>query len=331
MLSTRHLVVGLLAATLSPGCVGTAAVDAASTPFVAVTFNSGTSEGMGHDATPDDGYDGAMAILSDQWYGDGLAWSAAVTATTAFFAETQADVVVFQEVFWSGDCVNIPAAAHTGFVCDDWQPGEPTVAQQVLGPGWQVMCHPGKNDKCAAVRRTFGSFEGCEADFCLEGMTGATVDGCGKGARVGRARIERVGGEVLTLVNVHGSSGLSVDDQQCRRKQVEQVFVDLDGAPAASGDINLIMGDLNTDPGRWAAFDPSAARWGDFVGAGKAFHFITDAGPDSPRSYQGVVAIDHVVADKLAGDCWIAGLSVGHPKVIDAIYFDHKPVVCNLR
>ena len=48
---------------------------AAAHTFVAVTFNTGTSENMGHDNEPDDGYTSAHAEISDQYYGDGLAWT----------------------------------------------------------------------------------------------------------------------------------------------------------------------------------------------------------------------------------------------------------------
>jgi len=258
---------------------------------------------------------------------------------TAFLDQTGPDLVTFQEIFWSDACADIPEEDRVGFVCEDWQPGDPTVAQVLVGAGWQVACNLGKPDKCAAVDRRVGSFAGCEDDFCLEGITGSTIDGGGSGARVGRGVVEQVDGGRFTLVNVHGSSGVTPDDAACRVKQVEQVFVDLgDGEPAANGSRNLVMGDLNTDPGRWADWDASAARWTDFVGQGHAFHFITQVGPDAPLSYQGLADIDHVMSDAWQGSCWYAGLSgassdsagVEHDAVIDAVYFDHRPVVCDV-
>lgn len=304
--------------------------DAGLLTFVAVTFNSGTSESMNHDAPPDDGYTSAHAKLSDQYYGDGLAWTKAVDATKAFFALVDPDVVVFQEIFYSGDCATIPLSAQKDFVCETWKPGDPTVAQAVLGTGWQVMCNPGKSDKCAAVNKRFGTFRGCSTDFCLEGMDGFTVKDCGSGARIGRALIDLVGGGTLTLVNVHGSSGLTGDDMDCREKQFEQVFVDLgDGKPGASGTRNLVMGDLNTDPGRVALLDKSAKRWNDFVGPNKKFHFISDVGPQATPTYSGLFNIDHVVSDVGTGSCWSAGVN-GKPPVIQATYFDHKPLVCTV-
>jgi hypothetical protein len=300
--------------------------------FKAVTFNSGTSEGMPHDRPPDDGYTSGHAALSDQWYGDGLAWTPAVEATQRFFRKVDPDVVVFQEVFWSEECAGIPQEAREDFVCESWSPGDPTVAQRVLGEGWQLMCHPGKPDKCAAVHHRFGRFRGCEADFCLEGLGGSRVEGCGSGSRVGRGVIDLARGGTLTLVNVHGSSGISSDDMECRVRQFEQVFQDLgDGEPAASGETNLVMGDLNTDPGRVAGLDPSAARWNDFVGPGKPFHFLSDAGPETPPSYAGIFNIDHVASDHLAGSCWVAGVTEGHAPVMEAVYFDHRPVVCTIQ
>ena len=34
------------------------------------------------------------------------------------------------------------------------------------------------------------------------------------------------------------------------------------------------------------------------------------------------------MSDVATGSCWAAGLTMAHPAVIDAIYFDHKPIVC---
>ena len=299
---------------------------------VVVTFNTGTSESMGHDAQPDDGYGVAEAALSDQWYGDGLAWQAVVEDTRRFFQAIDADIVGFQEIFYSGDCELIPADARAGFVCETWQPGDPTVAQVVVGEGWQVACHPGKPDKCAAVRRSFGTFRGCDADFCLEGLAGAEVDGCGNGSRVGRGVIDVADGSTLTLVNVHGSSGLEVEDQECRAAQFEQVFVDLglgDGEPAANGERNLILGDFNTDPARMADL-AGAMVLNEHVGDGKAFHFVTDVGSAAEPTYV-LFNIDHVISDALDGSCWAAGVTSGHPAVSDVLYFDHKPIVCRIE
>lgn len=301
---------------------------------VVVQFNTGTSEGMGHDAPPEDGYGSAEAAISDQWYGDGLAWLPVVEDVRRFFETVDADIATFQEIFYSGECEGIPADAQTGFVCESWQPGDRTVAQVILGAGWQVACNLGKTDKCAAVNRRFGSFRGCDADLCLDGLAGAEIDGCSSGSRIGRGVIDLAGGGTLTLVNVHGSSGIEQADQDCRVEQFRQVFVDLglgDGEPAANGDQNLIMGDLNTDPGRWHDFDESAQLWNEHVGDGKAFRFISEVGPDAPPSYAGFVNIDHVVSDAFVGSCWVAGVTEGHPAVSTVRYLDHNPVVCSIH
>jgi hypothetical protein len=298
--------------------------------LIAVTFNTGTTETIAPDEG-NGGYTSEQAATSDAYYGDGLAWIPAVEAAAAFFADLDPDVVVFQEIFWTGECPDIPEEHRTGFICEGWQEGDPTVAQVILGEDFQVMCHPGKPDKCAAVNRRLGTFRGCDQDLCLEGMDGFDVDGCGSGARVGRAVIERADGGELTLVNFHGTSGLSGEEEDCRVAQVDQVFVDLgDGAPGASGARNLVMGDLNTDPGRWTEFDDSAARWHDFVGEGLAFDWITEVGEDAPGTYGGVADIDHVVSDAWTGACVTPGLTEGLPAVFEDAYFDHRPAVCEL-
>lgn len=307
------------------------AADSGGLALRVVTFNTGTTEGMGHDEGPDDGYTAAHAETSDQWYGDGLAWLPAVAATRDWLARADPDIVAFQEIFYSGRCPEIPPEHHADFVCESWEVGDPTVASEVLGPDWQVACHPGKDDKCLAVHARVGRLAGCEGELCLEGLEGSGVEGCGSGARVARGRVELVGGGQLTLVGVHGSSGLTAEDQACRVAQVDRVFEDLgDGAPGADRSPAVVLGDLNTDPGRWTGFDDSAVRWTEEVGEGLPFGWISAVGEDAPGSYGGVADIDHVASDVLTGDCWHAGLG-GHEAVSEARYFDHRPVVCDVR
>lgn len=328
-------------ATPSPSATPTPIPSPSPTPtpsgavhLVAVTFNTGTSESMGHDNPPDDGYSGADATTSDQWYGDGLSWLPAVAAARDWLAAVSPDVISFQEIFWAGDCVNIPASAYPEFFCETWLPGDPTVAQEVLGPDYQIACNLGKTDKCAAVKRSFGTFQGCTEDICLDGLAGARVDGCGSGSRVGRSVIELATGGTLTLVNVHGSSGMAADDQDCRKKQFDQIFSDLglgDGTPAANGGMNLVLGDFNTDPVRLTFLDESAQHLADIVLDGNSpLSFVSSVGWDAPPSYADLFNIDHVLSDRLSGSCWTAGVTEGHDKVTEAVYFDHKPTVCTL-
>ena len=124
-----------------------------------------------------------------------------------------------------------------------------------------------------AVRKAFGSIRQCEdEDFCLEGLDGERVDGCGGGARVARATIDLVRGGQITVVNYHGSSGALPDDMDCRAQQVQQVFVDMDGEPGANGGRNVMMGDLNTDPARVPGWlDPSSREWNEYVGGDQPF------------------------------------------------------------
>jgi len=310
-------------------------------PLLVVTFNTGTSEGVLDGAQGEGGYTAEMAARSDAFYGDGLAWSPAVEATRDWFGRFSPDLVVFQEIFHSGECADIPEADRAGFVCETWEDGDPTVAQVILGDHYQVACHPGKPDKCAAVHRRVGTFAGCEEAFCLEGLAGSTVDGCGSGARVGRGTVIDADGEpVLHLTNIHGSSGLSTDDQACRIAQIAQVFDDLgDGSPAISPALpDVLMGDLNTDPHRFAELDLSAAEWAarvpldPSVPRDHGMAFISRVGEDAPLSYGGVADIDHVLADAWTGACdqLLLDPEAPHP-VYSLAYFDHRPVVCELR
>ncbi len=300
-------------------------------PFVVLTFNTGTTLGLQHDTGPVDGYGGNEAKISDEWYGNGLAWPAAINAVRKLIRRVDPDIVAFQEIFDCRNCDRIPAEKHAGFVCEGWSPGNPDVPRMVLGDAYQIACHPGKRSKCLAVHRRFGTLRGCRDGDCEDALEGAPVAGCGGGARVARAIIDRPDRTSLTVISIHGTSGFSPTDQQCRVRQVERIFVDWgDGKPGIRGERNLILGDFNTDPGRAASIDASAARWNDFVGAGKPFRFLSRVGPDAPRAYRGFADIDHIVSDCYRGTCRYPGVDPGEPPVYEGVYFDHVPVVCTL-
>jgi len=298
--------------------------DAGPDTFVAVTFNTGIHPSVGQD-----GWTLQMNQHLDTYYGHGLCWGPAIDQARAFIDEVQPDVITFQEIFDIANCEAIPVEARAGFVCEGWTPDAPTVQELILGPGYQVACNWQKSDKCAAVKTSFGSFRGCDSDFCRDGLDGYQVPDCGSGSRIGRGLIDLTAGGTLTLVNVHGSSGMSGDDMACRVKQIDQVFVDLgDGEPAANGPPNLILGDFNTDPRSPAAilFDESAQRWNDFVGADHLFDFINDR----VLTYNSVFCIDNMVSDELTGTCWFPGYTAGHPTISPESYFDHTPTVCSI-
>lgn len=300
--------------------------------FVVVTINTGTTEGTTHDV-PGDVYGEEQSRYSDAYYGDGLAWVPAVEALRAWLDALRPDLVAFQEIFYSGHCPEIPPEARVGFVCETWAAGDPTVAQVLLGAGYQVACNLGKDDKCLGVRRDFGRIRQCSDDhFCLEGLDGARVEGCGGGSRIGRGTIDLVAGGEITVVTVHGTSGVLPEDMECRRRQVEQVFEDLDGEPAANGARNVILGDFNVDPCRVPEWlDESSREWNRRVGDGEDFHWVSPCGPLVPPTYAGTFNIDHVVSDVFEGDCWVPGVTAGRDPVYPPAYFDHKPLVCELR
>jgi hypothetical protein len=295
--------------------------------FQAVTFNTGTA---GMTAPDKGGLTKEQATIQDEHYGNGLAYPPVIEDTRRFFARESPDVVALQEVFFSGRCPEIPAASHEPFVCAAYRQGDPTVAQLILGPDYQVACHQETPDKCVAVHRRFGRFAGCAADLCLDGVVGRKVDGCGSSVRVGRAVIELTSGGTLTVVHVHGTSGFKASDVDCRVQQIARVFDDLglgDG-PAIQGERNLILGDFNTDPGRMD--EASAQAWRERVGEGKAFRFVSPVGPEATPSYAGLFNIDHAASDAFEGACVIVGASEGTEPVTEIPYFDHKPLVCTL-
>lgn len=304
--------------------------------IVVLTFNTGTTPRLKHDAKRSDGYGNAEAAISDQWYGNGLAWKPAMDAVQEMVSGVDPDVVAFQEIFDCRNCDAIPADARRGFVCEDYRDGEPGVAEQVLGEDYQIAYHPGKTSKCLAVHRRLGRLRGTEPDGPASRPTrlvleGAPVAGCGSGARVARGYVDLPDGTTLTLISLHGTSGFKPADKQCRVRQIERIFVDWgDGRPGVSPQNNVILGDFNTDPGRAADLDRSAARWNNFVGPGKPFHFVSKLGPDVAPSYAALADIDHVVADAYVGTCRRLGVDPGTQAVYEGIYFDHVPVVCTL-
>jgi hypothetical protein len=299
--------------------------------FRVVTFNTGTTDGLDHESDGD-AYTSVQAAISNDHYGDGLAWAQAVEAVRIWFAWLQPEVVTFQEIFYSGECETIPPEYHAGFVCETWSVGDPTVALVLLGAGYQVACHPGKNDKCIAVKKSFGSIRQCsDPDFCLEGLDGERVEDCGWGARVARATIDLAGGGEITVVNFHGTSGILPADMDCRVQQVRQVFVDMDGEPGANGARNVVLGDLNSDPGRVPGWiDASVAEWNSYVGGSQPFQWVSPIGASAVPTYAGGLNIDHVISDAFTGTCFVPGVTPGYPPVYANVYFDHRPLVCEI-
>ena len=298
--------------------------------FTAMTMNIGTTTGLDHDADTEDGYTSAEAEIADAAYENSLSWNPAEQALTAFLALHQPDVATFQEGFYDGWCEDIDIDTGLDFVCRDFDPDGPLQIERVAGAGYQAVCAPGQPDNCAIVHEDFGRFVGCDQDVCLEGLEGQSPpSGCSRGARIGAVTIAIVGGGELRLVNLHGTSGFSSADMDCRVEQVEQVFVDAgDGEPAARGSHALVMGDLNTDPWLAAESDPSAARWNDFVGEGRDFTYLSSSDEDGEPTYAGLFRIDHVVGNGVSGSCVVPGETEGVAAVLDTVYWDHRPVLC---
>ncbi len=290
--------------------------DGAASTLRSVTLNGGTTEGLDHDQG-DDGYTSEHAAITDALYENSLSWNPAEEALRGFLADTRPDVVAFQEIFWDPWCQDIEVDLDLDFVCRDYDPAGLTQPQRLLGDDYQVACAPGQPDNCVGVHRDLGSMQGCSEDLCQEGLDGmAPPDGCSNGARVGRVVVDLLEGGELTLVNVHGSSGLDSETRDCRVSQFEQVFEDRgDGQPAAIGQA-LILGDLNTDPFRMTEADPSAAYFAAQVD-GQAWWFLSD---DTP-SYGGLTSIDHAVSNTWVGGCT-------SPPIWDTVYWDHLPLVC---
>ena len=299
-----------------------------------MTFNGGTTDGLPHDRDLDDGYGEAEAAIADALYENSLSFRPAEAALTAFLAQTAPDIVVFQEIFHDPWCEAIEVDPALDFVCAGYTPQRALQIERLLGPAFQVACADGQPDNCLGVRRSVGTIRGCPADApCPGGLAGhGPPSGCSRGARVGRAVVDLADGTPLVVINAHGTSGFTAEDQACRRDQFAQIFVDTgDGQPAADGALNLVMGDFNTDPVMLVAVDPSAAALADLSQAA-GFEFLSPTDPSGPATYYGVaVRIDHVLSDGLVGPCVIAGGTEGVPPVMEMVYWDHRPVICDVH
>lgn len=292
-----------------------------------VTLNAGSGKSVDRLRDANAGYGPAQAAVADRWYGNGLAWPAVMRDVRRFLDEVDADIVGLQEVFHSGHCADIPRSARNGFMCETWRPGDPTVVQRILGGGYQVACHPDKPDKCLAVHRRLGRIVGCEEAFCLRGLEGLDDDGCGAGNRVAAANVRLVGGGVLRVVHVHGTSGLARADTRCRLGQVEAIFAEGGAAPG----FGVVLGDFNTDPGRVTWLDPAARALRQSARPPGYYRFMTDVGLFVRPTFLSFLNIDHVLAAGMSGECWYAGRTPETTPVSHLVYLDHTAVVCDLR
>jgi endonuclease/exonuclease/phosphatase family metal-dependent hydrolase len=292
-----------------------------------VTFNVGSGKSVDGVAGDNAGFGPEQSRVADVHYGNGLAWPAAMRDASDFFARVDADLVALQEVFPAGRCPDIPPERQAGFVCEDWEPGAPGVTARILGPDYQVACHPGKPDKCLAVHRRLGRFAGCEGGDCTSALEGLDASGCGAGSRVAAVTLELVSGGELRVVHLHGTSGLALPDARCRRGQVHAAFAE----GAADPEAGLVLGDFNTDPGRVGWLDTAARALRREASPPKNYRFITDVGLLAPPTFLRFLNIDHVLAAGMDGQCWAAGRTPGTEAVSDIAYFDHTAIVCDLE
>ena len=307
--------------------------------FTVMTFNAGTSSGQLHSKDEEegngDGYTDEHAKEVDAYYGNSLSWNPLEDRTIEFLAELRPEIVAFQEIFHDPWCEDIEVKPELDLVCNGYTPDRPYQMERLLGDDYQIACNLDAEDKCAAVRKDFGRFVGCpEDEVCFGGIWGPGLGdkNCSKAARIGSIEIELTDGRSLVLVNAHATSGMKNSDMECRKYQFQQIFLDRgDGKPAAYGDTNLIMGDLNTDPFVLAGADPSADELNKYVGDGKPFHYISSDSAEGPPTHVTTMRIDHVISDVIGGSCVVAGESPGVEPIMETTVFDHRPVICEVE
>lgn len=299
-----------------------------------MTFNIGTTKGLPHDRDTNDGYTSKHAKITDEFYENSLSWNPAEKALTDYLAKKKVDLVGFQEMYYDPWCESIQVDPTLDFVCKEYSKERPLQIQRLLGDDFQVACAQGQEDNCLGIRKSVGRFKGCPLDKpCIDGVKGdGPPNKCSKGARIGSIDVVLKDGTELTVVLVHGTSGFKPKDQECRKAQFQQIFEDKgDGKPAVSGTINIILGDINTDPFSAGEADISASYWNKYVGKGKPFRYISSSDKDGPKTYGGLVRIDHVVSDAFTGSCVVPGATPDEPDVMDVVYWDHKPVICDVE
>lgn len=289
-------------------CAGPEAGPAA--PVVAVTWNVGS----GGAADPAAGWTADLAERADTWLGNGLAWPPAIDDARAWLATSGAQLVALQEVLDPGTtCPTVPPEQAAGLRCETWAPGDASVARDILPAGAELRCMDGAPDKCLAVVPPLAFVE---VDDLLEGVR---VDGCGGRSRVGAADVSLPGGGAWRVVAVHGTSGLTGDDQACRTAWFE-------AALSLAGDgPSLLLGDFNTDPLRLAGIDASADALAALTATWTPLRPL-----DAPASYGGFATIDHAFGRGVSGACVAPGVDPGIASASDNPAFDHHPLRCTL-
>ena len=310
-------------------------------PLTVITINAGTTPGLAHDSDEESGrapYTDTTAGIVDASYQNSLSWNPAEARLTEWLAQVDPDIVAFQEIFhdpWCDD-INRPEDAPLDLVCGSYTRERPRQVRRLMGPDFQIVCGEGKPDTCIAVHKRLGPVTACDGqpDNCLTTWDGfIPLSRCTSRDRLGRAFVESSNGHpAFNIIAVHGTSGLTVEDALCRRDIFSLIFDDKgDGTPLVRPDaINLVLGDFNVDPILFAGGDDSADYLLEHIGDDHPFQWHSPTDPSGPRSYALGVSIDHVASDGLTGSCIIPGSSPGVAPIWDRIYWDHRPVVCEL-
>lgn len=303
--------------------------------FKVATFNVGTSSQTLHDKDEEqgdgDGYTSTQAAYINDYLGNSLAWFPAEAALKAWLDKERPEIVAFQEMMWDPWCEDAPAPPpDIGLVCQGYTADRPWTAERLLGEDYQLAYAVGQEDLFVGVRRDFGRLDGCPETGRCTALTGQGVFGeCNKSPRVTAITVTVKDGRQLVLVNAHTTAGMNEHDQMCRAKQIDQIFLDDgSGQPLANGEVNLVLGDMNTDPFLFAGADASADQLNKYIGPGKAFAYLSSASAEGPPTHVTTMRLDHVASDALTGSCVVPGESEGTQLIMTTSFFDHRPVLC---
>ena len=240
------------------------------------------------------------------------------------------DIVVLQEVLPTTHCETL-GETDPAFTCFDSDNREAPI-RRILGEDYTIVCDSRQHVECIGVRTGFGAIAGFDLgaydisgastpplplDECIYSAGECSDLYCDAESTVSAVTVTTEF-EDLQVVHAHpnaaGQNAAGVyTGAPCRELQLQQVFEGLAGfgdAALVGTGASLVAGDFNMDPVRLAS-DGEMALWSRNVGDGNRFADYTpldeNGAQHATRRMNFGLAIDHVLADRAAGECTVYG------------------------
>jgi len=269
-------------------------------------------------------------------YSWGLCYQDVEQRLAESFRKLQPDIIALQEVTHPSQCEGWEEK-NPSKVCYNFQMREPAYqVRRLLGDEYTIACEPRNHRDCVGVHTKAGFIQGCPlGGYCEDvGSSDAPLSQCDAGFTVFAVTIV-VHGQPIRVINGHPPNR-NVDT--CRTHAIRQIFESYKGhPPLASGERNLIMGDLNMDPFRFS--DTTTELWEQYVGLpGSSLPFSHHSGPaERWPPYDTIVVgpyrrvLDFVASDFAVGTCQVLGVSPGTQRIDGGKGTDHRAVYCTLE